>query len=119
MSTPTQLWAHVSSKELALISFTLVLYDHAITFAEEVNIVASINPRLTSDLPLSFQINFFWTGPWSASRTLYLSVMPWIDSVFSSVIDCRFTDPIPGCDTSILGSFWSVSLNIPCRGSGN
>lgn len=54
MSTPTQLWAHISSKELALISFTLVLYDHAITFAEE--------------------INFFWTGPWSASKTLYLSI---------------------------------------------
>ncbi|KAG1837490.1 hypothetical protein F4604DRAFT_1802207 [Suillus subluteus] len=55
MSTPMQLRAvNVSSKELALISFTLVLYDHVITFAEE--------------------ISFFWTGPWSASRILYLSI---------------------------------------------
>lgn len=57
MSAPTHLqlpWAHVSSKDLALISFTLVVYDHAITFADE--------------------IDFFWSGPWSASRTLYLSI---------------------------------------------
>lgn len=47
-------WAHVSSKDLALISFTLVVYDHAITFAEE--------------------IDFFWCGPWSASKMLYLGV---------------------------------------------
>lgn len=55
MSTQTQLpWAHFSSNELALVSFTLVLYDHAITFAEE--------------------IDFFWSGPWTASRILYLSI---------------------------------------------
>lgn len=57
MSEPTNLqfpWARVSSKDLALISFTLVVYDHAITIAEE--------------------IDFFWRGPWSASRILYLSI---------------------------------------------
>ncbi|KIK39867.1 hypothetical protein CY34DRAFT_807768 [Suillus luteus UH-Slu-Lm8-n1] len=57
MSEPTHLqfpWARVTSKDLALISFTLVVYDHAITFAEE--------------------IDFFWSGPWSASRILYLSI---------------------------------------------
>ncbi|KAG1786099.1 uncharacterized protein HD556DRAFT_1417607 [Suillus plorans] len=100
MSTQTQLpWAHFSSNELALVSFTLVLYDHAITFAEE--------------------IDFFWSGPWSASRILYLSVMPWTDFILLSVINRRFTDPIPRCDTSVLGPFWSVSLSILCTGSGN
>ncbi|KAG1759743.1 hypothetical protein EDD22DRAFT_955571 [Suillus occidentalis] len=86
MSEPTHLqfpWARVTSKDLALISFTLVVYDHAITLAEE--------------------IDFFWSGPWSASRMLYLSVTLWINSICSSVINRRFTDPIPGRDTSIFG----------------
>jgi hypothetical protein len=52
MSEPTHLqfpWARVSSKDLALISFTLVVYDHAITFAEEVSIIAFI---VLNDLPI-------------------------------------------------------------------
>lgn len=54
MSEPTHLqfpWARVTSKDLALISFTLVVYDHAITFAEEVNIniIAFI---VFNDLPI-------------------------------------------------------------------
>lgn len=46
MSESTHLqfpWARVSSKDLALISFTLVAYDHAITFAEEVNIIVILS----------------------------------------------------------------------------
>ncbi|KAG2113536.1 uncharacterized protein F5147DRAFT_681553 [Suillus discolor] len=41
---------------LTIVSFTLVVYDHAITFAQEVT--------------------FFWASPWSPSRILYLSVRP-------------------------------------------
>ncbi|KAJ8586994.1 hypothetical protein M405DRAFT_935021 [Rhizopogon salebrosus TDB-379] len=42
------------SNELVMASFTLVVYDHAITFSQEVK--------------------FFWSGSWSASRVLYLSI---------------------------------------------
>ncbi|KAG1736172.1 uncharacterized protein EDB91DRAFT_540302 [Suillus paluster] len=48
------LWASYSSKQLSMASFTLVVYDHVITFPQEVT--------------------FFWSGPWSAARILYLSI---------------------------------------------
>lgn len=51
---PEQKAASVASTQLAVASFTLVVYDHIITFAQEVT--------------------FFWSGPWSASRILYLSI---------------------------------------------
>ncbi|KAG1869113.1 hypothetical protein C8R48DRAFT_108406 [Suillus tomentosus] len=44
----------VQQLTLTLVSFTLVVYDHAITFAQEVT--------------------FFWSSPWSPSRILYLSI---------------------------------------------
>ncbi|KAG1743487.1 hypothetical protein EDB19DRAFT_1907122 [Suillus lakei] len=53
MSTQ-QLAVVATSMELVLVSFTLVVYDHVITFSQEVT--------------------FFWSGPWSASRILYLSI---------------------------------------------
>lgn len=46
--------AYSASTGLALTSFTLIVYDHAITLDQE--------------------ITFFWSGSWSASRALYLSI---------------------------------------------
>ncbi|KAG1737321.1 hypothetical protein EDB19DRAFT_988910 [Suillus lakei] len=53
MSTQA-LSASIAAKQLALASFTLVVYDHAITFPQEVT--------------------FFWSGSWSALRILYLGI---------------------------------------------
>lgn len=46
--------ASAASAHLAVASFTLVVYDHIITFSQEVT--------------------FFWSGPWTTSRILYLSI---------------------------------------------
>ncbi|KAG1814068.1 hypothetical protein EV424DRAFT_1415212 [Suillus variegatus] len=46
--------ANVVSTETILVSFALVVYDHAITLDQE--------------------ITYFWSGSWSAARTLYLSI---------------------------------------------
>ncbi|KAG1722030.1 uncharacterized protein EDB91DRAFT_1175339 [Suillus paluster] len=45
----------IHSTDVAVASAALIVYDHVITFDQEVNL--------------------FWTGPWDASRFLYLSVI--------------------------------------------
>ncbi|KAG2053364.1 hypothetical protein BDR06DRAFT_956696 [Suillus hirtellus] len=52
--SPQTVSAYSASTGLALTSFTLIVYDHAITLDQE--------------------ITFFWSGSWSASRALYLSI---------------------------------------------
>ncbi|KAG1844905.1 hypothetical protein C8R48DRAFT_448601 [Suillus tomentosus] len=46
--------ANVASTEIILVSFALVVYDYAITLEQEASC--------------------FWSGSWSAARTLYLSI---------------------------------------------
>lgn len=54
MATKYQAQSRAASIQLTMASFTIVVYDHIITFSQEVA--------------------FFWSGPWSVSRVLYLSI---------------------------------------------
>ncbi|KAG2087833.1 uncharacterized protein F5147DRAFT_56903 [Suillus discolor] len=72
MSTDWQMQksASAASAHLAVASFTLVVYDHIITFSQEVT--------------------FFWSGPWTTSRILYLSVMPSMSCILLPVLNRGF-----------------------------
>ncbi|KAG2149031.1 uncharacterized protein EDB93DRAFT_355377 [Suillus bovinus] len=72
MSTNSQAQKSASdaSVHLALASFTLVVYDHIITLSQE--------------------ITFFWVGPWSTSRILYLSVTQSMTYILPLVLNRGF-----------------------------
>ena len=59
-------------KYLAVASSALLCYDYALTFDQEVYVFLHIPWHEANHLDQ--QLDYFWSGPWSKSRVLFLAV---------------------------------------------
>ena len=63
------------ARYLALASSALLCYEYILTFDQEVRIYARFLRSIGSaDLLLASQLEYFWSGPWTKTRALFLAV---------------------------------------------
>jgi hypothetical protein len=82
--------AVIESYEVNYAFASLLFYDYILCFSEEVRLTkAHVTSHVPSFVP---KVEYFWTGPWSLSRILYLAVR--VHSVFI----CHSTHPLVRSD---------------------
>jgi hypothetical protein len=102
--------ALIHSTDIAVASAALIIYDHIITFDQEVSVMLLVECEVFDSRHM--QVDLFWTGQRDASKFFYLSVNT-SHSTVQYIPDCSFADTICRIGSSIVSIKRLISMSAP------